>query len=162
MAPFQSAPLRSVQTSGLTGERYGDGPFISADWILNSSGTPNTIGLAFTKVSDGNAEVGGSGVFVGILSQPKEYALASSGLAPSLDLADGDVGKMVTTGLMYVQLDNNSGQAAAGDVGTGIFFVDATGVISAGVAGGGETQIANATIYLEDVPDDGLAIVNFR
>lgn len=161
---FQAAPLRSTLTAGLAGEIAREGPLRSAPWILNSSGTPNIIGHAFTKESDGNAEVGGSGVFVGILSRPKEYALVgvgTSSLTATAVLGDGAVGNMITEGIMFIQLDDTSGQAVAGAVGTGLFFVDATGIISAGTAGGGETQIANAVIVLEDVAVDGLAIVQF-
>lgn len=161
---FQAAPLRAVQTTGLAGEIAREGPLRSAPWILNSSGTPNIIGHAFTKVADGNAEVGGSGVFVGILSRPKEHALVgvgTSSLTPTNVLGDGIVGTMVSEAIMFIQLSDVSAQAAAGAVGTGLFFVDATGIISAGTAGAGETQIANAVIVLEDVADDGLAIVQF-
>lgn len=164
MPPFQPSPLRAVQTSGLAGEIAREGPLRSAPWILNSSGTPNIIGYAFTKVSDGNAEVGGSGEFVGILSQPKEHSLVgvgTSSLIATNVLGDGVVGDMISMGIMFIQLSDVSAQAVAGTVGTGLFFVDATGIISAGTAGGGETQIANAVIVLEDVADDGLAIVQF-
>lgn len=161
---LQPSPIRADQTTGLAGEIAREGPLRSAPWILNSSGTPNIVGHAYTKESDGKAEVGGSGVFVGILSRPKEHALVgvgTSSLLPANVLADGIVGNFVTEGIMFIQLDDGSAQSAAGTVGTGIFFVDATGIISAGTAGGGETQIANAVIVLEDVADGALAIVQF-
>lgn len=161
---FQPSPLRAVQTTGLAGEIAREGPLRSAPWILNSSGVPNIIGHAFTKVSDGNAQVGGGGVFVGILGRPKEHALVgvgTSSLTPTNVLGDGIVATMVSEAIMFIQLSDVSAQAVAGAVGTLLFFVDATGIISAGTAGGGETQIANAVIVLEDVPDNGLAIVQF-
>lgn len=162
---FQPAPLRSDQTTGLPGEVAREGPLRSAPWILNSSGTPNIIGHAFTKVADGEAEVGGSGVFVGIMGRPKEHALVgvgTSSLTATNTLGDGVVATMITESILFIQLDSGSAQSAAGTVGTGLFFVDATGIISAGTAGAGETQIANAVIVLEDVADGALAIVQFE
>lgn len=156
---FQSAPLRNDITTGLPGEIAFDGPTRVASWILNSSGTPNVFGYAYTKVADGEATVGGTGAFLGIMIRPKERALASSGLTPSDVLADANNGDLLDMGFIFVQLSSVSAQAAAGAVGTGLFYVQATGVVSAGTAGSGETQIPNAEIYLEDVADDGLAIV---
>ena len=161
---FQASPLRAVQTTGLAGEVAREsGAFRSDPWILNSSGTPNVIGYAYHKVADGEAEVGGgdTGVFVGILTQPKEHALVGSGssnLTASNVLADGLVGSLVTMGILYIQLD---GSGAAGTVGASLYSTDATGAIGVGTAGAGETQIPNAKIVLEDVADDGLAIVAF-
>ena len=66
---------------------------------------------------------------------------------------------MISMGILFVQLSSVSAQAAAGTVGTALFFVDATGLISAGTAGAGESVIPNAEIVLEDVADDGLAII---
>ncbi len=161
--------VRSVQTTGLPGEvAREDGGIRSAPWILNSSGTPNIIGHAFTKVADGEAQVGGdiSGgdVFVGIMGRPKEHALVgvgTSSLLPTNVLADGVIATMITRGFLFIQLSNVSAQAVAGAVGTALFFVDATGLISAGTAGANESVIPNAVIALEDVADDGLAIVQF-
>lgn len=151
--------VRAVQTTGLAGEIAREGPLRAAPWILNSSGQANVIGFAYHKVSDQNAEVGGTGEFVGILGQPKEQALVgigASALTPTNSLADGVVGKMVSMGIIYVQLD---GTGAAGAVGTALYSNDTTGSIAAGTPGAGETAIPNAVIVLEDVADDGLAIV---
>ncbi len=165
---FQASPLRAVQTTGLPGEVARDGPNRSAPWILNSS-APNIIGHAFTKVADGQAQVGGDisagAVFVGIMGRPKEHALVgvgTSSLTATDVVGDGAVATMITTGILFIQLSGVSAQAAAGAVGTPLFFVDATGLISAGTAGAGESVIPNAKIVLEDVADDGLAIVQFQ
>ena len=158
---FQASPLRSVQTTGLAGEIARDGPQRSTPWILNSSGQPNVIGYAYRKVADGEAEVGGTGAFVGILSQPKEHALVGSGsssLTPSNILADGLNGTLTTMGILYIQLD---GTGDAGTVDKALYSNDTTGAIAAGTPGAGETAIPNAKIVIDDVPADGLAIVSF-
>lgn len=165
--PFQAAPLRQFQTTGLAGEVAREGPLRAAPWILNSSGQANVVGHAYTKVADGEAQVGGdiSGgdVFLGIMIRPKEHALigvGASALTPTNSLADGVVASLCDMGILFVQLDSGSGQAVAGAVGTALFFNDTTGIISAGAAGSGESVIPNAVIVLEDVADDGLAIVS--
>ncbi len=158
--PFQPSPLRQVQTTGLPGEVAREGPTRAGAWILNSGGQANVVGFAFHKVADREAEVGGTGEFVGILGRPKEHALVgvgASALTPTDILADGIVGNMITMGILFLQLD---GTGAAGTVGTGVYSNDVTGSIAAGAAGAGETQIPNASIVLEDVAAGGLAIVS--
>jgi len=164
---FQAADLRQFQTTGLAGEVAREGPLRVAPWILLSTPEDNVIGLAFTKVADKTAQVGGDisagAAFVGIMIRPKEHALVGSGattLTATNILADGIVAQMCDMGILYVQLDNTSVQAVAGAVGTALFFDDTTGVIAAGTAGAGESVIPNAVIVLEDVADDGLAIVS--
>ena len=165
---FQAAPLRSDQTTGLPGEVAREGPLRAAPWILNSS-APNIIGHAFTKVADGEAQVGGdiSGgdVFLGILGRPKEHALlgvGTSSLTPTDVLGNGIVGTLISKAILFIKLDDASAQSVAGAVGTALFFNDTTGIISAGTAGAGESVIPNAVIVLEDVADGTLAIVQFE
>lgn len=158
---FQAAPLRADQTTGVSGEFYGDAPKRVEPWILDSSGTPQIFGYAFHKLSDGVAEVGGgdTGVFLGILVKPKEHALVGTGasaLTPVNFLADDVSGDLCKFGTLYVQLD---GSGDAGTVGAVLHSTDATGAIGAGAAGAGETLIPNALVILQDVADDGLAIV---
>ncbi len=158
---FQAAPLRANQTTGLPGEVAREGPLRSAPWNLDSSGQANVIGFAYHKASDRVAEVGGTGAFVGILARPKEYASQGTtvgSLAAANFLPDDAVGNLITMGILFIQLD---GSGAAGTVGSALYSTDATGSIGVGTAGAGETQIPNAVIVLEDVADDGLAIVSF-
>jgi len=165
--PFQAADLRQFQTTGLSGEVAREGPLRAFPWILNSSGQANVIGFAYTKVADGEAQVGGDisagAEFVGIMIRPKEHALVgvgASALTPTNSLADAVVAQMCDMGILYVQLDDTSVQAVAGAVGTALFFDDTTGAVAAGTAGAGESVIPNARIVIEDVADDGLAIVS--
>ena len=168
MPPFQAASLRQFQTTGLAGEVAREGPLRVTPWILNSSGQANVIGYAYTKVADGEAQVGGDisggAEFVGIMIRPKEHALVGSGataLTATNILADGIVAQMCDMGILYIQLDDTSAQSAAGAVGTALFFNDTTGIISAGTAGASESVIPNARVVIEDVADGTLAIVSF-
>jgi len=118
---------------GVVGELFLDGPLRGQPGIIDSDGvTPafNRVGRVFTHVAaaDGHVTVGGSGVFAGILANPKVYPLfgtASGGsLAPSLDLGQYAIGEFVydTTGII-VSL------AAAANIGDLVDYVVATGVI---------------------------------
>ncbi len=157
---FQSN-VRQFQTTGIQGEIAREGPIRVAPWNLDpasGSAAPNTVGFAFTKQADGDAEAGGAGAFVGILMHPKEHALVGVGttpLNPTLDLADGVVGSLLTMGIIFV----NASIITTGTVGSGVFFVDATGAIGLGAPGAGQTAIANAKVVLEDIAAVGLAII---
>lgn len=158
---FQSN-VRQFQTTGIQGEIAREGPIRVAPWNLDPAGAnanPNTVGFAFTKQADGDAVVGGdAGIFVGILMQPKEHALVGVGttpLNPTLDLADGVVGSLLTMGIIFV----DATVIESGTVGSDVFYDDLTGAIGLGTAGIGETPIANAKVVLEDIAAVGLAII---
>ncbi|MDE2100261.1 MAG: hypothetical protein KGL39_23625 [Patescibacteria group bacterium] len=109
---------------------FSDGGERSSPYILNSSGTPNLIGNAFTVVSGaapgqntsapvaGVATVGGTGVFAGILGGLHEYAsygTTSGPLNPTTTLADYAQGELFTRGYLNVNLP---GPASVGDLVT--------------------------------------------
>lgn len=136
---------------GVVGELFLDGPFRGQPAIIDSDGVtnPNRVGRVFTHVaaSDGHVVVGGTGIFAGILANPKVYPLfgTSSGgsLAPSLDLGQYMNGEFVydTTGII-VSL------AAAASIGDEVYYDTTTGVIStqpASVAASGAQRIAFAS-----------------
>src|ERR1700722_18552687 len=82
---FQST-VNIWSAGGVVGEIAFDGPMRAAPYNLFSSGTPNLVGNAYTVTSGGSPEpsgnsalagtatVGGTGVFAGILINPKDYA----------------------------------------------------------------------------------------
>lgn len=124
--PFQST-VNIFPAFGVVGELAFDGPLRAAPYNLQSSGIPNKIGYAFTRTSDANpdpatdssnaavARVGGSGLFAGILVNPKSYASfgGSTGpLSPTLVLADYTIGELLIMGEIFVYLP---GPAAQGD-----------------------------------------------
>lgn len=114
---------------GIPGDLAFDGPYRARSYNLFSSGVPNVIGYAYTVTSGaapnpdaaagnaGVAKVGGTGVFAGILVNPKEYPLrgtvAGGPLAASLVLPDYAIGDLVIMGELFVNLP---GPANVGDL----------------------------------------------
>lgn len=153
---FQST-VRQFQADGLPGEIAEDGPTRARTWILDSDGTAQTVGYAYTWRSDGIARVGTAAQeFAGILVRPKELPLLGDGstaLGPFYNVPDNQNGELLTKGLIFVALAN------AGVYGDGVFYTDATGALSAGTAGGGQTQIANAKVVRDTPGGAGLSVI---
>ncbi len=90
---FQST-VSNKQAFGVVGEVYKSGTLRAQPATIDSDGitNPNRVGRAFTEVAAnaGHVVVGGTGVFAGILANPKSYPLygtaAGGPLAPTLDL----------------------------------------------------------------------------
>lgn len=126
--------------AGIPGALAFDGPIRSKAYNLYSAGVPNVIGYAYTISSAaspnptgaaGNgaiAQVGGTGIFAGILVNPKEYPLlgttAGGPLAPSLTLPDYAIGELLEFGEVWVNLP---GPANPGDQ---ITYDSATGALN--------------------------------
>lgn len=97
-------------------------------YILDSDGTTQTYGYAFTQRSGGDlqtsntAQVGGTGVFAGILVMP-ETATGGT-LTPTMNVADNVTGSLCTQGFPFVALPNAS---AIGDLVT---YNTSTGAIA--------------------------------
>ncbi|RIQ10285.1 hypothetical protein D0837_18145, partial [Bordetella avium] len=72
--PYQA---RSVLISGLPGNLSHDGPTRAIAAVINSADeSKNLFGRAFThKAGTDTVQVGGAGVFAGILISPKTYAV---------------------------------------------------------------------------------------
>lgn len=126
MTAFQ----QSVETSlgfGIVGELFLDGPVRCSPWTLISDPHDNTIGNAFTVVSEGVAAVGGSGVFGGILVNPKEYArfgTVGDPLGATLVLPENSIGQLLDMGQIIVDLN---GVANIGDL---VDYNTTTGALS--------------------------------
>ena len=106
------------------------------------AGTNATIGRAFTLDADGSSAVmGGTGAFLGIFVNPHNQAIYN-GLTPTLSVPDGVSGAMAKSGYIFVALANNA------NVGDGVFFTNATGVLSAGTASTGQTQIKGCQVVV--------------
>lgn len=84
------------------------------------------IAKAFTEASDGNgfAQVGGDGLFAGVLVNPKQFA-NYKGLNPTLEVPNGMQGGLCTFGHVYVK------PASAYEIGFVAAFDKATGKINA-------------------------------
>lgn len=128
MSELQTA-VTIFNALGIPGDLAFDGPMRARSYNLFSSGVPNVIGYAYTVTSGANpnpsaaagnagvAKVGGTGVFAGILINPKEYPLrgttAGGPLAASLVLPDYSIGDLLTMGEVFVNLP---GPASVGDL----------------------------------------------
>lgn len=152
---FQSS-VTTNQGFGVVGEIFSSSPTRAKSYILNSGAVPNTIGYAYTMVSEGQAKCGGAGVFAGILINPKGYALqgaAAGTLAPTLVLPEDSQGELLTMGEVIVYLTTSAA------IGAGVYYVDATGELGAGTAGAGQTQIPNAKVSRYTLGAAGLAVI---
>lgn len=129
MTQFQQS-VNIYNTLGFVGGFAFDGPTRSIGANVFSNGTANLFGNAYTFSSAATAEpslaspngatvtVGGTGVFAGILFNPKENVLTGvtgNPLGASLALADNSVGDLMQMGYVFVNLP---GPANPGDIVT--------------------------------------------
>lgn len=135
MTGFQST-VNIEQAFGYVGELFDDSPRIAAPFALNSGdATDNVVGRAFTLATasptdgsgSGYAQAGGTGVFVGILMNPKVYAaVGTSGdpLAASLALPNYTIGEFLTMGTINIAVP------AACNVGDHVLFSQTDGTLT--------------------------------
>jgi len=125
---FQSGVLKT-QGFGVIGELFSNSPVRCKSWTLTSASVVQTIGNAFTVTSEGIAQCGGTGVFAGILVNPKHYSsngtTAGGTLAATLVLPNEAQGELLTMGEIVVSL------ATAAAIGDKVTYATATGVLSA-------------------------------
>lgn len=130
--------------SGIPGTRSHKGPLRAIAGILNSATETNNIfGRVFTYNDDNEAELngetmqaGGTGPIAGIMISPLTYNInRTAGTA----LANGSTVEFLAEGEVCVQVD------ARADIGTPVYFVNATGAISV-TGGAGKTQIPGGYI----------------
>lgn len=127
---FQST-VALKQGFGVPGEIILEGPLRATPGVIKGADpTLNVVGRAFTiDPADGQYVAGGTGVYGGILANPK--ALSSVGtsaggpLAPTLTVPNGTIGEFVTMGEIVVSAAN------AVAIGDKAMFAQATGIISA-------------------------------
>ena len=128
---FQQS-LRYDFTFGVPGEILKDGPTRSRPgFIVSTDAALNIVGsTAFTQSSSGGTvQAGGTGIFVGLLANPKVYpgfgTLAGGPLAPSLTLPNNITGEFLEMGYMVAKLAN-----ASVKIGDAIIYAQATGLLS--------------------------------
>lgn len=119
-------------TSNITTKNFSGG----VDTVFADNAT---VGNAFTLDTDGQAKMGGTGAFVGILTNPHNYAVYNN-LEAGLKLPDGTQGILAKSGYLNVVLSN------ASNVGDKVYFDQTTGALGAGTAAGSQTQIAGAQV----------------
>jgi hypothetical protein len=129
-ANFQST-INLYNAPGVVGDLAFTGPTRSKPFNLYSASASNIVGRAFTISSGANpnpplsspnagtAEVGGAGLFAGILINSKEYTkfadASGDPLAPTLTLPNYSVGELATMGEYWINVDN---QPDVGDLVT--------------------------------------------
>jgi len=156
--PFQST-INLDQAFGVPGELRFEGPTRVTPGVTKGTAANILVGSAYTiDTADGKYQPGGTGVYGGIMINPKElanYGTTGGGpLAPTLQVPAGTVAEFCTMGFVCVQLAN------AATIGDGVFFTNATGLLSAGTASTGQTQIANAKVVRVSNAAAGLAVIS--
>lgn len=91
------------QAIGVIGDFADDSPKRVAPYNLTANGeVMPVIGCAFTQgTADNEATIGGSGAFVGVAVNSKDYAIYNN-LTASLELPDNSIGQLCTMGHVYV------------------------------------------------------------
>lgn len=129
--------------SGIPGEQAFDGPTRALAALLNTTTEANNVfGRAFTYRDEAveSVQAGGTGLFAGIMINPKAYLLD---VGYALNGTQAEFGFM---GEWFVSLTTTG--ATIGDL---IYFVNATGELGHGTAGAGQTQIPNAVVSRHNV-----------
>jgi len=155
---FQTT-VRADQAFGVPGELYADGPTRAQPGIVKGTAANIVVGRAFTiDTADGQFQPGSDGgVFGGILGFPKSlagYGTAGNPLGATLQVPAGTACQFITMGMVIVQLAN------ASTIGQGVYYDDVTGVLSAGTASTGQTQIANAQVVRTTNAAASLAVIS--
>lgn len=175
---FQQPPIQNNIGFGVPGELYLEGPLRGQPGVLNTTDpTNNVIGRAFTLRDDGTAsfdtsadpqpmemQAGGTGVFAGILANPKVYSSlgtqAGGTLASTLTLPNGTIAEFVTqTAGLIVQLP------AAAAEGDWVYFTNATGVLTTTAPGASapanSTRVPGGRVVYFETAAAGLAVISF-
>lgn len=171
---FQTAINNNIGF-GIPGELFLEGPLRAQPARLNT-GTPanNVFGRAFTIVDDATASfdtaadpqpldvaAGGTGVFAGILANPKEHVnlgVAGNTLGQSLILPNDVLATLVqeTAGII-IQVP------AACAIGDWVYFSQTTGALQTTAPGaavpGGTTRVPNGRITRYESAAAGLAVM---
>ena len=155
---FQTS-VRQFMTTGIVGDICIQGAVRSQPGILvTEDPTNNVIGRAVTHVanSDGQFEAGGEGVFAGILTNSKNYALYG-GLTPTITLPNNIPVEATTfaSGIIVSLAD-------AATIGQAVFYSTTTGELKAGTSGttiSGYAEIPNSKVVRNNTSAAGLAII---
>jgi len=165
---------------GVVGEGYLDGPTRAQPAKLDSADPANNVvGRAFTVSDDGTASfetsadpkpitvaAGGTGVFAGILGNPKNYVLygttAGGTLASSLTLPDQ------TIVALFLEHPGLIVTLAAGcAVGDWVYWTNATGVLTTAAPGlanapANSTRVPGGRVERFESAAAGLAVISFN
>ena len=156
---------------GVVGELFDDSPRIAAPWaVFTDDATQNVVGRAFTVRTSapfdgsgsGYVRAGGTGVFAGILMNPKVYAspgTSADPLAPTLTLPNYTIAEFLTMGTINIAVP------AGCSIGDRVAFDNTTGVlttISPNFSGTGSITTTTLTISAQDAGNTGVLGVGSR
>lgn len=155
--------IQAALGTAIRGEIYKDGPIRAAAWTLVTDdpvNAPIRVGCAFTYVDEGIAKVGGNGLFVGILTSPKQYASyggADGPLSPTLDLPMYSVGELLTMGIPAVYDNNPAGTTPGNSVAYSTTTGELTTVPAGSGAPAGSKLVPNAKV--DTFKTDGPSVI---
>lgn len=153
---FQTT-VRQLQASGIIGEIAFNGPIRAQPGTIESeTAANNVIGRAFTVTSEGLFRAGGTGIFAGILFNPKVYASYGTSvgtLEPTLTLPNGTEAEFLLMGIPFVYLPD------AAEIGDLVTYNTTTGALAT-VADSVEVTgaIATTTLTVSAVAKGVLAV----
>lgn len=140
---FPSSVISDL-VSGIPGEIAFDTPYIGATALINTTTEANNVfGRALTYRDEAveSVQVGGTGLFAGLLVNPKESAVNAIGVTGDV-VSNGRTVEACVRGEIYVLL--SAGTSVT--IGDGVYFVNADGTLGAGTAVAGQTQITGASV----------------
>ena len=151
--------VNKYQVIGVPGEFADDSPSRVTPYsvLANSSAQP-TVGYAFTQgTNDNEAKVGGTGAFLGVLVEPKQYANYNN-LNSSLEVKPGTNGELCDMGHIFVKSATvvKPGYVAAFNQTTGAISAYAT---AGDIPGSGYTQIPGKFIKVSTANANEVAIL---
>lgn len=157
---FQSTVAAALAT-GVPGELVSDAPIRCRPGVTKGTAANIVVGRWFTQdPADGLYTPGGTNAEGGVLINPKAYASigtsAGGPLAPTLTIPAGTPGEFLSAGEVYVVLSN------AAQIGQGVYYDNTTGIMGAGTATTGQTQIAGAKVTRYNNAAAGLTAVSFN
>lgn len=145
-APLRAQPVRLASTNAAL-NIVGS---VALHWLADGSGA----------AADSTA---GTGVFAGVLAQPKNYAsggtLANGPLAPTMTLPNNTIAEAVQEGMMYANVTNTP---AIGDV---VYALNASGLLvtaAPGAAAPATSRAIGATVQRYPVGVAGLALIHIK
>jgi len=141
---FPSSVISDL-VSGIPGEISHDAPYTGITAVIDTTTEANNVfgrALTYKTESIESVQAGGTGLFAGLLVNPKAHAVNAIGVTSDV-VSNGRVVEAAVEGEVYVLL--TAGTSVA--IGDAVYFVNATGALGAGTAGAGETQITGATVF---------------
>lgn len=123
---FQTS-VNKYQVIGVHGEFADDSPSRTAPYALVANSTVQpAVGCVFTQgTADNEAKVGGSGAYLGVLVEPKQYANLNGDLSATTNVKAGTNGEICSMGHIFVKSPTAFAPGYLAE------YEPATGVISA-------------------------------